>query len=55
MSSKYKTCPECNGTGIDEMEASTACWNCGGEGVIERITNRRAKLHQKGRRHALRA
>lgn len=50
MSTKYKTCRECNGTGIDDVDASLACWNCDGEGVVARLTNQKIKLHKKGKR-----
>jgi len=33
--SKHKTCPECNGTGLDEVDPQMLCWNCLGEGVVE--------------------
>lgn len=50
MSTRHKTCHECNGTGIDELDGNMTCWNCGGEGVVERISNKKVKLHKKGRR-----
>ena len=42
MSAGYKTCPECNGTGIDDLDARVACWNCEGEGVVVRL-----EIHQQ--------
>lgn len=47
MSTKYKTCGECNGTGIDDIDGSVACWNCDGEGVVERLSNRKVRLGKK--------